>query len=711
MNLPNKKTFTKTIHGRELTFTISDAAGQANASVIGQYGDTSVLVTAVMGSQDRDIDFFPLTVDYEERFYAAGKVLGSRFMRREARPSDFAVLSGRLIDRTIRPLFNSKLRREVQVVITILSYDGQNDPDFLALVTTSLALSLSDIPWDGPVAGLRVLKTNGEVIFNPTNEQAENVVEREELMDGFFAGTADRVNMLEVAANESQEVDMKDIFEKSFKEIKELVAFQEDIVKEVGAKKTTVALIEFEEGLEKEVRAYKEKFSEAMFVDDRQERNNNIEKTKEELYKRLEDASIDATHAGLIIDDLINEIVHERALKKDERVDGRKMNEVRPLYSEVGLFKRLHGSAYFSRGATQSLSITTLAPPGQEQLVESMRGSMKRRFMLHYNFPPYSVGEVKRVGFTSRREIGHGALASKALSPILPSQEEFPYTIRLVSEILSSNGSSSMATVCAGTLSLMDAGVPIKKPVAGIAMGLITWQGVDPLSKETEYKILTDIQGPEDHYGDMDLKVAGTRDGITALQMDVKMSGIDAEMFVKGLEDAKVARIQLLDAMGKVIDKPRDNISEFAPAILTIVIKPEQIGEVIGPGGKVINRIIDEYKLDNIDIEEDGSVFVSADTTEKAQQAVEYIQQITKEYEVGDVVEGKVVRLMDFGGIVDLGGGKDGMVHISEVKDGFVKEIKDVLNEGDVVKAKVIKKDNGKLSLSIKALKAPKTKE
>jgi polyribonucleotide nucleotidyltransferase len=706
MNIPNKKEFTTQVHGRDLTFTVSDAAGQANAAVIGTYGGTSILATAVMGNEDRPGDFFPLKVDYEERFYAAGKVLGSRFVRREGRPSDMAVLSGRLIDRTIRPLFDSKLRREVQVVITVLSYDEQNDPDFLALITASMALSISDIPWDGPVAGVRALKNNGDVIYNPTNAEVEDALEKEGAIDAFFAGTNKRVNMIEVAAHEAQEDDTQKVFEGSFEEIKKLITFQEGIVKEIGKPKQEVALVTIEDAVAQEVHAYKDKFEAAMFTADKEERNKNVSALKQELFTVIADKELDVQQADMVLEDMINEVVHARALEKGERVDGRAMDQIRPLYAEVGLFERLHGSAYFSRGATQSLAVTTLAPPSQEQLVETMEISMKRRFMLHYNFPPYSTGEVGRMGSPSRREIGHGSLAAKALRPMIPSQKEFPYTIRVVSEILSSNGSSSMASTCAGTLSLMDAGVPIKKPVAGIAMGLMTWQGVDRTRTEDDFAILTDIQGPEDHYGDMDFKVAGTKDGITAIQMDVKVEGVNAAMFAQGIQHAQKARLQILEVMNKVIEKPREQLSPFAPVILTVSIHPDQIGAVIGSGGKVINGIRDDFALDAVDIEEDGSIFVTADTREKAQAAVDYIKQLTKEYEVGEIVQGEVVRLMDFGAIVDLGGGKDGMVHISEVNNDFVKDINTVLKLGQVITAKVIKKDNGKLSLSIKQAKA-----
>lgn len=705
MNIPNKKSFSLDLHGRSLTFEVSDLAGQANAAVVGSFGGTSVLATAVMGDTDQNTDFFPLKVDYEERFYAAGKVLGSRFVRREGRPSDLAVLSGRLIDRTIRPLFDGRLRREVQVVITILSYDEQNDPDFVALATASLALAISDIPWGGPAVGVRVIKSGNGVVFNPTNTEAEDALENEGAIEAFFAGTKSRINMIEVAANEASEQEAQAVFEQSFEEIKKIIAFQEQIVATIGKEKQNVAMIEFDSQVEQEIRSRRETFETAMFTADKTERSKALKEAKQELVKYLEEKEMPTDQVEMILEELLNEIVHEGALKRGTRVDGRAMNQIRELYAEVGLFERLHGSSYFSRGSTQSLATVTLAPPSQEQLVETMEITMKRRFLLHYNFPPYATGEVGRMGTPSRREIGHGSLAAKALRPMIPSQKEFPYTIRVVSEIMSSNGSSSMASTCAGTLALMDAGVPIKKPVAGIAMGLMTWQGVDRSRTEEEFAVLTDIQGPEDHYGDMDFKVAGTKEGITAIQMDVKVEGINATMFAMGLTEAQKARLQILEVMSKAIQAPREHLSHYAPIILQLSIRPDQIGGVIGSGGKIINGIREDFALESIDIDDDGSVFVTASSREKAQAAVEYIQKLTKEYEIGDVVEGEVVRVMDFGVIVDLGGGKDGMIHISEADSGFVKDINDVFKMGQHVEAKVIKKDMGKLSLSVKALK------
>jgi len=706
MNIPHKKEFSLELFGRTLSFTISDLASQANASVVGQYGDTVVLVTAVMGNQDRATDFFPLTVDYEERFYAAGKVLGSRFVRREGRPSDLAVLSGRLIDRSIRPLFDQRLRREVQVVVTILSFDEENDPDFVALATASLALAISDIPWKGPIAGMRLMKADGSFIYNPTYQQSETVLEKNGSFEAFFSGTAGRINMIELLGNEASEADVEEGFVNAHEEIKKLITFQESIIKEIGKPKTSIVLTQEDPALVDAVRSFAhDRLQEALYVVDKGERAKGLEVLRAELDEHLGGAGFeDLSGVEGVWENLVNEIVHINILEKEKRPDGRAMDQVRPLFASVGLFKRLHGSAFFSRGQTQSLAVTTLAAPGHEQLVETMESSTKRRFMLHYNFPPYSTGEVKRMGSPGRREIGHGALAEKALRPMIPSQEEFPYTIRLVSEIVSSNGSSSMASVCAGTLSLMDAGVPIKKPVAGIAMGLVTHQGYNEVATSDAFKIMTDIQGPEDHYGDMDLKVAGTRDGITAVQMDVKMEGLTRDMFVAALPMAQKARFEILDVIAGAIEAPRKELSEYAPVILTAMVKPEQIGMVIGSGGKTINGLIEEFGLESIDINEDGSVFVSASSAQKAQRAIEAIENMTKEYGVGDVVEGPIIKLLDFGAIVDLGGGQDGMIHVSEIKNGFVDKVSDFLKEGQVVKAKVVKMDNGRISLSIKAL-------
>ncbi len=698
MNL-NKKTFKLEVAGRPFELEISRVGEQANAAVMSKYGDTTVLVTVVMDKNDRDIDYMPLTVDYEERFYAAGKIIGSRFVRREGRPSDEAVLSGRLVDRAVRPLFDSRLRRDMQIVVTILSYDEENDPDLLALNTASAAILISDIPWGGPVAGVKVAKIDGKVVVNPSiSDLSKGKVE----FETFVAGSRGKINMIELAGDDAKESEVIEAFRLAEKEISSLLDFQEKIAKELGVKKAEVKLAEPAAKLKEAVEKYlSDKLQGAIYVKEKVERQNNLDELKENLITHLKESDFAGSElaiAARLFEEMVDLIVHEKILKGELRPDGRKLDEVRELYGEIGLLPRTHGSALFIRGNTQALAVATLAAPGSEQLVETMEQSGKRRFMLHYNFPPFSVGEVGRMGGPGRREIGHGALAEKAVRPLIPPKEEFPYTIRVVSEILSSNGSSSMATVCASTMALMDAGVPIKKPAAGIAMGLMT-------DKSGNYKVLTDIQGPEDHYGDMDLKVAGTRDGVNAIQMDVKIEGVTFEILEKSLEQAKEARFHILDLIESVIEKPRADLSKFAPRVLTLNIDPEKIGEVIGPGGKVINAIIAKTGATTIDIEQTGLVYV-AGSREAAESALTAIKSIVKEFEVGEIIEGPVIKVLDFGAIVDLGGGRDGMIHISELKNGFVESVSDVLKVGDVVRAKVVRTENGRVALSIKQLKS-----
>lgn len=676
---------------------ISDLAGQASAAVIGRYGDTAVLVTAVMGDKDVDKDYFPLVVDYEERFYAAGKILGSRFVRREGRPSEEAILSGRLIDRTIRPLFDHRLRREVQVVVTILEVDEENDPDFIALLTASTALAISEIPWNGPVAGLKLLTG----LINPTNSQIRENWPKDGAFQAFVAGTKDRINMIELEGIDTEEKEVAKSFAEAQKEIAHLVDWQNKIVQEIGKPKTTIHLAEPDESLVKVVKSFLAgKLEEAMFAKKKQDREAKMSELRELLKGHLLSGKYDEkaiTAAEHILENETDELVHKKILESDERVDGRKLDEVRDLHAEVGLLKRTHGSALFVRGTTQALAVTTIAPPGSEQLIESMEFSGKRRFMLHYNFPPYSTGEVGRVGNPGRREIGHGALAEKAVRNLIPSQDEFPYTIRVVSEILSSNGSSSQATICGTSLSLMDAGVPIKKAVAGIAMGLM-------VGKNGEYKVLTDIQGPEDHYGDMDFKVAGSADGVRAIQMDVKIDGLTNQMLIDALAQAKKARLEILKVMNKTLSEARKETSAHAPKVLTLTINPEKIGEVIGPGGKVINGIIAKTGALTIDIEQSGKVFVAGPNKEIAEAAFKEVEAIVKEYKVGDIVEGPIVKILDFGAIVEFGPGRDGMIHVSELKQGYVKKVEDVVKLGDFVRAKVVRVEDGRIGLSLKGL-------
>jgi polyribonucleotide nucleotidyltransferase len=677
-------------------------AEQATAAVMGKYGDTVVLATVVMKDEDKKVDFFPLTVDYEERFYAAGKIIGSRFVRREGRPSDEAILSGRIVDRTIRPLFDHRLRREVQVVITVLSVDEENDPDFIALLTVSTALSLSKIPWNGPVAGIKVMKRVGDdaIVINPTNKEVAAGFE----LVGFVGGAADGINMIELEGIEASEEHAVTAFSAAEAEIKKLIAWQKEIQKEIGAAKEVVPLAIPDEALTEKIKAFlAPRLEKAVYTPHKGEREAMLADVKSELDKHLVAEGVDASLLGTanhVFEDELDAVVHKNVLEKEKRPDGRRLDEVRDLYAETGLFSRTHGSALFVRGNTQALAITTLGPPSAQQLVETIEFSGKKRFLLHYNFPSYSVGETGPFRGPSRRDIGHGSLAGKAIRNLIPSAEEFPYTIRVVSEILSSNGSSSMATVCASSLSLMDAGVPMKKPAAGIAMGLMSDQNKN-------YKILTDIQGPEDHYGDMDFKAAGTADGVTAIQMDVKISGVSVQVLAETLAQAKQARLHILSAMNKVLSAPRPQVSSYAPMILVLSIPPSKIGEVIGPGGKVINGIIEKTGALSIDIEEDGRVFVTGSNRETAQAAYDAVASIVKVYELGDVVEGTVVKILEFGAIVEFGPHRDGMIHVSELKNGFVKKVEDVLKVGDFVRAKIIRLDpDGRIGLSLKAMTA-----
>lgn len=706
----NKKIFKTEYQGRSLTLEVSDLAGQANAAVIGRYGDTAVLVTAVMGDKNVDKDYFPLVVDYEERFYAAGKILGSRFVRREGKPSEDAILSGRVIDRTVRPLFDHRLRREVQLVVTTLELDEENDLEFITLLTASAALAISDIPWNGPVAGVKLFHDGKNLTINPLTSEITGKWPAEKGFLSFVAGTADRINMIELEGIDAEDSEVAKAFDVAQKEISNLIEWQKKIIKEIGKPKSVIHLAEPDESLVKVVKSFLAgKLEAAMFAKQKQEREAKMSELRELLKGHLAAEKYDekaVAAAEHIFESKTDELVHKKVLESDERVDGRKLDEIRDLHAEVGILKRTHGSALFIRGTTQALAVTTIAPPGSEQLIESMEFSGKRRFMLHYNFPPYSTGEVGRVGNPGRREIGHGALAEKAVKNLIPSQEEFPYTIRVVSEILSSNGSSSQATICGASLSLMDAGVPIKKAVAGIAMGLMV-ENPSSKSQNPKYKVLTDIQGPEDHYGDMDFKVAGSSDGVRAIQMDVKIDGLTNEMLVDALAQAKKARLEILKVMNKTISEPRKETSIYAPKVLTMQINPDKIGEVIGPGGKVINSIIEKTGALTIDIEQTGKVFIAGATKEKAEAAYREVESIVKEYKVGDIVEGPIVKILDFGAIVQFGTNRDGMIHVSELKEGFVKKVEDVVKLGDFVRARVIKADpDGRIGLSLKNLKS-----
>jgi len=712
----NKKTFSADIAGKTLTIEVSSLAEQANAAVLAKYGETVVLATAVMGHKETSLDYLPLRVEYEEKFYAAGKIIGSRYMRREGRASEEAVLAGRLVDRTIRPLFNSRMRRDVQVVVTVLQIDEENDPEFVGLLGASTALLISDIPWNGPVAGVRVAQMAGapgtggamagDAAFkiNPDNSL---LAANPPVFDAFVSGAKDRINMIELGGLDADEKDIVRSFALAQSEINALVAFQEKIRAEIGKPKTEVAIFEPSAELKSAFDAFiAGKLEPAVYHPNKMEQQHAIGLLKHELFEHLKETfaakgeEVDWKSADFLFEEAINDLTHKNILEKEKRPDGRTPDELRALDGEVALFSRTHGSALFVRGNTQALAMTTLAAPGAEQLIETMETTAKRRFMLHYNFPPYSVGEVGMFRGPGRREIGHGNLARKSLERLMPTKEEFPYTVRIVSEIMSSNGSSSMATVCASSLSLMDAGVPIKKPAAGIAMGLM-------MSDVNNFKVLTDIQGPEDHHGDMDLKVAGTEDGVTGMQMDVKVDGLTLDILEKSFAQARKARLEILSVIKNVLPTHREKLSPFVPAIRQLKINPDKIGAVIGPGGKVINGLIEKYGLAGIDIDEDGGVFVSGTKLDAVEAAVAEIQGITREFKVGEIVEGPVIKTLEFGAIVDLGGGKDGMIHVSELKSGgFVKNVEDVVKVGDSVRAKIIRVEDGRVGLSMKQLEA-----
>jgi len=694
------KIYTLDLGGRELSVKLTDWADQTDGSVVIQYGETVILVTAVMSNKPREgTSFFPLLVDYQEKLYAAGKIKGSRFIKREGRPSDKATLTGRMIDRAIRPLFNSKIRNDIQVVLNVLSYDGKNDPDISSLIAGSLALHISDIPWEGPIAAIKVGRVDNEYVLNPT-------IQDEKKSDFLItiAGTKDKINMIEASAKETLEEDIVAAFEFGKKYIQKIIEFQESIAKEVAPQKREVSLFEIDESLKPEVDSFLDsRLEDALFKEFKKERVGAIDELKEDLLSSIkekhEDISKDSISTVLdYLEEKTDEVVHKNVLEKERRVDERKLDELRSLRCDTSFLPRTHGSGMFMRGNTHALATVTLGPPGDEQIIDEMEEEYKKRFMLHYNFPSFSVGEVGPMRSPGRREIGHGALAEKALEAVIPSKEDFPYTIRVVSEILSSNGSSSMASACAGSLALMDAGVPIKKPVAGIAMGLMS-------GPEGNYKVLTDIQGPEDHYGDMDFKVAGTADGVTAIQMDVKIEGVTIEILKNTLVQAKKARLEILSAITKTLAAPRESLSPHAPRILVVQINPEKIRDVIGPGGKVINQIIADTGVLSIDIEDDGKVFVAAAPggSEGGDKAISIIKNITREIKIGEIFTAKVVKVADFGAFVELTPRHEGLVHVSELSDEFVKNVEDVVKMGDNIRVKVIRVDEqGKIALTAK---------
>ncbi len=687
---------------RNLTAEITDLTEQSNGSVFVQYGETMLLATAVMSTRETNLDYFPLSVNYEEKFYAAGKIKGPRYIKREGRPTDEAICNSRLIDRAIRPLFDKKLKRDIQVITTILSWDGENDPDILGLLAASLALSISDIPWQGPLATVRIGRVEDKFILNPTYEQ----LEKSDMNIVFTAVEKEKeilINMIEGNFNEVNDSLILDAYKSAEPYLKKIIDFENKIIEKKGKEKIVIAEPVKEIELENEVnKILKDKLEKALFQKDKKLRKHEISQLKEEVIVFAKDNYPEKiSRAVEFFDEQVRKIVRTNILEKEKRIDGRKLDEIRKLDSSVGLIPRTHGSGIFLRGQTKSLSILTLGAPGDVQLLEGMEIVGKKRFMHHYNFPPYSVGETRPIRGPGRREIGHGVLAEKSLAPLIPSSDEFPYTIRIVSEILSSNGSTSMASVCSSSLALMDAGVPIKAPVAGISIGLVVESGVKFLNSQTNYKILTDIQGPEDHNGDMDFKLAGTRKGATAIQMDIKVGGITEKILKESLEKAKKSRIEILNEMKKTLEKPRPGLSPYAPRILVVQINPEKIGKVIGPGGKVINEIIEECNV-SIDIEESGKVFITAEKEEAAKKAVSWIKNITREVKVGEVFQGKITRILDFGAFVEILPGQEGLIHISKLAPYRVKKVTDVVKIGDVVEVKIIFIDaQGRIDLSL----------
>ena len=695
------------IGGRELSVEISNLAEQASGSCFVRYGDTEVLATAVMSKYERGEEgFFPLTVDYEERYYAAGKILGSRYIRRESRPSDEAITTSRLIDRTIRPLFPENLKRETQIIITCLSWDRENDPDIIGLIAASIAISESEIPWSGPITVVRIGRLkNGEMIINPT--YAEREMSDLDLVLAAVSSEASAkeegilINMIEAEAAEvPEEVILKAVdFARPY--LEKIINFQNQIIREVAKEKIKIETLPQDLELEKEIKEFLGDRLEKVLFPRKTERVEDISVLKEELIFYIE-GKYPGMGKGKYVKDFfekeIERLIHENIILKERRPDGRKLDELREISCQVGLLPRTHGSGLFCRGQTKALSILTLGTPGDVKLLQGMEIIGKKRFMHHYNFPPYSTGEVKPIRGPGRRDIGHGMLVEKALLSLIPSFEDFPYTMRIVSEILSSNGSTSMASVSSSSLALMDAGVPIKEPAAGIALGLMQ-------DKKGNYKILTDIQGPEDHHGDMDFKIAGTKNGITAIQMDVKIEGISEKILREALEQGKKARGQILEKIEEVISKPRAELSPFAPRILTIEINPEKIREVIGPGGKVINKIIKECGV-SIDVEETGKIFVAAEKEEMAKKAIAWIKDITREVKVGEIFQGKVKKILDFGAFVEILPGQEGLIHISELAPWRVEKVEDIVKVGDTVPVKVISIDEqGRINLSLKKAK------
>lgn len=693
------KEFSLALGAKAIVVRKNSLAGQANGSVFVSCGDTVVLATVVISKNAKEnIDYFPLSVEYEERFYAAGRIPGSRFIKRETRASQEAILTGRLIDRSLRPLFDQAVRNEVQVIVTVLSIDHENDPDVISMVAASAALATSNIPWAGPIGAVRIGRMDGALILNPTYEERTKSD-----LDIVVAGIHGRINMIEGDAAQIAEETLIEAIALAQTHIEKLIAFQNEIVKAIGVQKIIVPVKETDKSFVAFVESVvRTELEEILYQPHKQKRLDALNTLKDTLAQKITLQYPDDTkkerEAMDLFEELINIIVHENIIHKEKRPDGRKPDELRSLASSVSFLPRTHGSGVFIRGETQVLSVLTLGSPGDQQIIDTMetKDGMKR-FMHHYNFPPYSVGETKPMRGPSRRDIGHGALAERALARLLPPQNDFPYTIRLVSETLSSNGSSSMASVCASTLALMDGGVPITALAAGIAMGLMS-------DEKGNYKVLTDIQGPEDHHGDMDLKVAGTENGVTALQMDVKVDGVTIEILRVAFAQAKKARFEILAVMKTALAGPRPELSKHAPRIITLQINPDKIRDVIGPGGKVINEIINSTGV-SIDIEDDGSVFITSVNQDSAQKAVEWVKNLTREAKVGEIFQGKVKRIMAFGAFVEIFPGTEGLVHVSQLSDKYVEHPDEVVKIGDIIPVKLVEIDSqGRMNLSRKAL-------
>jgi len=686
------------VGGRQISIETGRMAKQADGSVLVRSGDAVVLVTACAAASPREgIDFLPLTVDYKENTYASGRIPGG-FFKREGKPSEKEVLTSRLIDRPIRPLFPAGWRHETQIIALVLSADAENDTDVLAITGASAALSLSTIPFEKTIAGVRVGQLDGQFVINPTFEQR-----KVSALDLIVAGTSDGIVMVEAGAKEVTEKDMVAALETAHNAIKQLIAGIDALAKQAGKGKKTVAKKEFDKGFYREVeeKAYGP-LADAMRIKDKLENYGTVDEVLADLVASIPDAEIERrSDAKAIFKELKEKVMRDEALERGKRLDGRAFDEIRPITIEVGVLPRTHGSALFTRGETQALVTATLGTADDQQKIETMDGEVWKRFMLHYNFPPFSVGEVQFLRGPGRREIGHGALAERALTPMMPPEEKFPYTVRIVSDILESNGSSSMASVCGGSLAMMDAGVPLQKPVAGVAMGLIMDESTG------KYAVLSDIAGAEDHYGDMDFKVTGTAEGITALQMDIKVGGINAEIMTKALEQARVGRMFILGKMQETLAASRSNVSQHAPRIVTIKIPVDKIRDVIGPGGKMIRSIIERTGV-KIDVEDNGTVNVASADETSAAKAIAIIQELTATPELNKTYMGKVQRITDFGAFIEIMPGLDGLLHVSEIAHYRVKDVRDELKEGDQVMVKVINIDpSGKIRLSRKALLAP----